>query len=104
MIPALRLGPLFNLVALSAPIAILVGIKLWKPAPRGPWVLFSLALLFYVVGDIITHNYVRLFHQSLPFPSIGNIAYLGVYPCMIAGILMLVHGVPAGTGRARSTR
>ncbi len=51
-----------------------------------------------MVGDIITHNYVRLFHQSLPFPSIGDIAYLGVYPCTIAGTL-LVHRRSPGRDR-----
>ena len=97
--PALRVGPVFSLIALSSPGAIALGVRLWKPEPRRPWYLFALGQILFLSGDVITHNYERLLHRQLPFPSIGDVFYLAVYPCMIAGILMLVRRRSPGRDR-----
>ena len=96
-IPGLRLGPIFNLIAISSPIMILVAVRLWKPQTRLPWYLFALGQTFFVAGDVITYNYDRFFGSELPFPSIGDVFYLSVYPCLVVGILLLVRrGNPGG--------
>ncbi|MFB3737624.1 MAG: putative bifunctional diguanylate cyclase/phosphodiesterase [Candidatus Velamenicoccus archaeovorus] len=99
LVPGLKVGPLFNLIALSSPVAILIAARLWKPEPRTPWLLFALGQTLFVAGDVITYNYDRLFGTELPFPSIGDVAYLAVYPCLIAGILMLVRRRSPGRDR-----
>jgi hypothetical protein len=91
LVPSLRLGPVFNLIAISSPIVILIAVRLWKPQTRLPWYLFALGQTFFVAGDVITYNYERFFGTSLPFPSIGDVFYLSVYPCLVAGILLLVR-------------
>ena len=96
-VPGLRLGPVFNLIAISSPIAILIAVRLWRPQTRLPWYLFALGMTFFVAGDVITYNYDRFFGTELPFPSIGDVFYLSVYPCLVAGILLLVRrGSPGG--------
>jgi diguanylate cyclase (GGDEF)-like protein/PAS domain S-box-containing protein len=90
-VPGLRHGWLFNLIAISSPIAIVIAVRLWKPQTRLPWYLFALGQAFFVAGDVITYNYDRFFGAELPFPSIGDVFYLSVYPCLIAGILWLVR-------------
>ena len=90
-IPGLRLGPVFNTIALSSPIAIMIAVRLWKPVSRSPWYLFALGQALFVAGDVITYNYDRFFGHALPFPSVGDVFYLSVYPCLIAGILLLVR-------------
>ena len=98
-VPGLRLGPLFNLIALSSPVAIVIAVRLWKPETRAPWYLFALGQALFVAGDVITYNYDRFFGRELPFPSIGDVFYLSVYPCLIAGIILLVRKRSPGRDR-----
>src|SRR3974390_646357 len=82
---------LFNLIGLSSPVLILVGIALHKPAARLPWLLFALGQFLFITGDVLAYNYSKIFGGDLPFPAISDIAYLLVYPCLVAGALVLVH-------------
>lgn len=95
----IRTGWLFNLIALSSPVAVLIGARLHRPPHRLPWHLFALGMSFFVAGDVITYNYDELFGTELPFPSGGDLAYLSVYPCLIAGILLMVHRRSPGRDR-----
>jgi PAS domain S-box-containing protein len=99
-VPGVRVGPLFNGLGLSAAAAILIAVRLHKPKNRLPWYLFALGQTLFVAGDVITYNYDRLFGTALPFPSIGDIFYLSVYPCLIAGLLLLVRRRSPGRDRA----
>ena len=89
--PGFRQGWLFNVIAISSPIAIVIAVRLWKPQTRLPWYLFALGQTFFVAGDVITYNYLRFFGVDLPFPSVGDVFYLSVYPCLVAGILWLIR-------------
>lgn len=95
----IRVGPFFNAIGLSSPVAILIALHLHRPGQRLPWYLFALGQTFFVMGDVITYNYGRLFHTSLPFPSVGDFFYLSVYPCLIAGLLLLVRRRSPGRDR-----
>ena len=53
-----------------------------------------------MAGDVITYNYERFFGNAPPFPSIGDLFYLSVYPFLIAGVLMLVRRRSPGRDRA----
>ena len=90
-VPGFRQGWFFNLIAVSSPIAIVCAVRMWKPEAKAPWYLFALGQTLFVAGDVITYNYDKFFGSALPFPSIGDVAYLSVYPCLIAGILLLVR-------------
>jgi hypothetical protein len=61
--------------------------------------LFALGQMLFVAGDVITYNYDKIFGTDLPFPSIGDVLYLSVYPCLIAGILLLVRRRSPGRDR-----
>jgi PAS domain S-box-containing protein len=89
--PVAKSGPLFNVLGLSSAAAILVAVRVHRPARRLPWVLFALGQTLFVAGDIITYNYDKLFGTAIPFPSVGDVAYLAVYPCLIVGILVLTR-------------
>src|SRR4051812_20842930 len=84
-------GPGFNLLGLSPVIALLVGLRRYRPVSAGPWRWFALGFLLFWAGDLYTYSYPRLFHQEVPFPSIGDAAYLVVYPALMAGLLILVR-------------
>ena len=98
-VPGSSPGPLFNLIAISSPIVIVIAVRMWKPQTRLPWYLFALGQAFFVAGDVITYNYDQFFGTALPFPSVGDVFYLSVYPCLIAGILLLVRRRRPGRDR-----
>jgi len=99
LIPGLRIGPLFNAIGLSSAIAIVIGVRLHRPDRRRPWDLVALGLALFVAGDVITYNYDRLFGSELPFPSVGDVLYLSVYPCLIGGLLLLIRSRNLGRDR-----
>ncbi|HEY3214051.1 MAG TPA: PAS domain S-box protein, partial [Actinomycetota bacterium] len=98
-LPHLRQGWVFNLISLSSPIAIVVAVRMWKPNARAPWYLFALGQTFFVIGDVITYNYHDFFGTDLPYPSIGDVAYLLVYPCLVGGLLLLIRRRNPGRDR-----
>jgi len=97
--PLAKSGPFFNILGLSSVAAIVLGIRLHRPASKLPWVLFAVGLFLFISGDFITYNYTRLFGHDIPFPSVGDVAYLAVYPCLIAGILILIKRRSPGRDR-----
>jgi PAS domain S-box-containing protein len=95
----IRVGPLFNLICFSAPVAIVVSVTIRRPARRLPWLLFALGQTLFVAGDVVTYNYERFFGSALPFPSAGDAFYLAVYPCLILGLLLLTRRRSPGRDR-----
>ncbi|MGZ5295661.1 MAG: putative bifunctional diguanylate cyclase/phosphodiesterase [Actinomycetota bacterium] len=98
-VPGMRIGGLLNLIALSSPIVILVALRLNHVEYKLPWVLIALGQVFFVTGDVITYNYQRFFGAELPYPSIGDVFYLSVYPCLFLGILLLISHRSPGRDR-----
>ena len=91
MPPFAASGPVFNLLGLSPVVAIIVGIRRYKPASRGPWIWFAVGMTLFWLGDLYTYSYPRLFGADVPFPSLGDGAYVAVYPALMAGLLMLIR-------------
>ncbi len=87
----LNIGPIYNLIGASSVVAILVATRLYRPRPALPWYLFALGQALFVSGDVITYNYERFFGTELPFPSIGDILYIAMYPSLVVGLLILIH-------------
>jgi diguanylate cyclase (GGDEF)-like protein/PAS domain S-box-containing protein len=98
-VPPLKIGLVFNVIAFSSPVVIVLAVRTWRPEQRLPWYLFALGQTLFVAGDIITYNYEKLFGSELPYPSIGDILYLSVYPCLIAGVLLMVRRRSPGRDR-----
>ena len=99
-IPSLRVGPLFNMIAMSGALAIIFTLGRHRPEQRIPWLLVALGQIVFVGGDIITYNYQRFFGGEPPFPSLGDLFYLSVYPFLVAGILLMIRRRSPGRDRA----
>jgi diguanylate cyclase (GGDEF)-like protein/PAS domain S-box-containing protein len=99
LVPGARAGVLFNAIGLSSPIVIALSLRRRDVGNRLPWVLIAVGQTLFVLGDVITYNYDRFFGTELPYPSIGDLFYLSVYPCLIAGILLLVRRRSPGRDR-----
>ncbi|NRQ49633.1 putative bifunctional diguanylate cyclase/phosphodiesterase [Aeromicrobium stalagmiti] len=80
----------FLVVGLSAVVAICWGVRQNGPATRAPWHLFVAGLLSWVVADTI-YSWNEDVRGVVPFPSISDVAYLGAYPVLAAGIFVLIR-------------
>jgi diguanylate cyclase (GGDEF)-like protein/PAS domain S-box-containing protein len=80
-----------NALGLSPVVAIGAGLRLHRPVSRGPWRLFALGMLLFWLGDVYTYSYPKLIGHEVPFPSLGDAAYIAVYPALLAGLAMLTR-------------
>jgi Signal transduction histidine kinase len=92
-------GPVFNAIGLSAAAAIIAGVRLHRPSSKAAWYLIALGMALFVAGDVLTYNYQRFFGRAVPFPSIADVFYLGTFPAVVAGLLLLVRRQNRGGDR-----
>ncbi|MGZ4149700.1 MAG: PAS domain-containing protein, partial [Actinomycetota bacterium] len=89
----------FHAIGLSAAVVILAGVALFRPRHKLPWILFAVGQTLFVGGDVISYNYEKFFHAPLPFPAISDVLYLLVYPCLVAGLLLISRRRSASSDR-----
>ncbi|MGH3009995.1 MAG: sensor histidine kinase [Gaiellaceae bacterium] len=76
----------YDLIGVSAAVAILVGVRLYRPSAAAPWFLFSGAMLLFVVGDILSST------APTSLSSADSEAfYLAGYPLLAAGLIVLIY-------------
>ena len=81
---------LYNGIGLSAVIATLTGIRRNRPADAGPWKLIAAGMGSFLLADVV-YYVLELTSEAVPFPSIADPLYLGMYPLVIAGMFRLVR-------------
>jgi diguanylate cyclase (GGDEF)-like protein/PAS domain S-box-containing protein len=92
LVPPLKGQPvLMNALGFSGVVAVLAGMRIYRPRARGAWLCFALGLTLQLAGDVYTYSVRELAHVSVPFPSIGDAMYLLVYPLLMCGLLLLVR-------------
>jgi PAS domain S-box-containing protein len=91
---------LFNLIGLSGAVAIVIGVRIHRPAQARSWYLIATGLLLFVCGDVLAYNYPSFFGTELPFPSVADLFYLAVYPFLAVGLFGLVRARASGRDRA----
>jgi diguanylate cyclase (GGDEF)-like protein/PAS domain S-box-containing protein len=75
----------YLVLALSGPVAVLVGVRAHRPAYAAPWYLAAAGLGCYFLGDLVYYSGV----DDLPGPA--DAFYLGSYPFMITALLLLIR-------------
>jgi PAS domain S-box-containing protein len=96
-----RTGWTFNLVGLSAVVAAIVGPIIHKSKDKDAWYLFAAGLGLFLAGDIVTYHPEIWFKTgNAPFPCLGDLFYVLVYPVLMAGILVLARRRSPGRDRA----
>ncbi|WP_285552662.1 putative bifunctional diguanylate cyclase/phosphodiesterase [Actinoplanes regularis] len=81
----------YNAVGLLSALAILIGVRLHRPARPAAWYWFSAGQAASAVGDLVWEYYRYVLHQE-PDPSIADVFYLGSYPLLAVGLWMLIRG------------
>lgn len=67
---------------------------------RVGWLLIGLGGLSFAVGQMIWTYYESIRGIDVPFPGWADAGYLGAYPCLIVGLMLLFGSLPMA-GRAR---
>ena len=90
---------LMNALGLSPVVAIGIGVRRHRPAARAAWILLAAGCAAFWLGDLYTYNYERFTGHEVPFPSLGDAAYVAMYPLMMGGLLLLVRRRSNGSDR-----
>src|SRR5512132_2565682 len=78
----------WGLAGLAPVVAILVGVRLHRPARPLPWLLLAAGQLAFTIGDLIFYVHDYLLHRELPLPSVADGFYLATYPLLLGGLLL----------------
>ncbi|MET9432429.1 aminotransferase class I/II-fold pyridoxal phosphate-dependent enzyme [Streptomyces sp. NPDC003036] len=82
---------MWALVGLAGVAAMLIGIRIHRPAKRWPWLLLAAANLTFTAGDTTYNILEAVYGQTNPFPSLADVFYLSTYPLFAAGIFGFVR-------------
>jgi hypothetical protein len=108
-VPAARTA-LWALIGLAGVGAVLVGVRLHRPAHLWPWWALAAGLLTFIAGDTYYNAMEEYFDASNPFPSPADACYLVTYPLFAAGLYGLIryrspgHDLPSRSTRSSSPR
>lgn len=80
----------FDIIGLSGVAAIVIGTRLNKPKNPMAWHLMAAGQLLFVLGDIFWTIYDVVLKRESPFPSLADVAYLGGYLPLVAGLVLVV--------------
>jgi diguanylate cyclase (GGDEF)-like protein/PAS domain S-box-containing protein len=81
----------YDLVGLSAVAAIVAGVWMNRPDHQLSWYLFALGQLMFVAGDLTLNYYENVLHIEAPFPSMSDAFWLGGYPILTIGLVLLIR-------------
>ncbi|HXR28376.1 MAG TPA: EAL domain-containing protein [Solirubrobacteraceae bacterium] len=94
-------GPVYNLIGGSAVVALLIGARRNAPGRhRLPWYLLAAGQGLFLISNIISYNYEKLFGTALQVPSLADPFHLAFYPFFVAGMLVLIGRREERTDRA----
>ncbi|MFF0474872.1 aminotransferase class I/II-fold pyridoxal phosphate-dependent enzyme [Streptomyces sp. NPDC004284] len=82
---------LWALIGLGGVAAILVGVRLHRPAKRWPWLVLAAANLTFVSGDTAYNVLEAFFGETRPFPSVADALYLATYPLFAVGLFGFIR-------------
>jgi diguanylate cyclase (GGDEF)-like protein len=80
----------FVAIGLCASAAIVVGVHRHRPQSAAPWLWFGAGLALNVLGTLVEDFQARVLHVEA-FPGVPDVLYLGLYPAMVVGLLLLIR-------------
>ena len=79
-------GWMMPVLSMSSAIAIVAGVRIYRPNASTAWLLMALGQFLFACGDIYTYSV-----PNVGFPSFGDAIYLAVYPAQFAGVVLLIR-------------
>ena len=76
-------------------VAVLLGVRLHRPAHPGAWYALACSMATWVAGDLAFASY-ELRGLEVPFPSFADVIYLAGYPFVLVAVAIMLRrsGVP----------
>jgi diguanylate cyclase (GGDEF)-like protein len=87
---------LYDLIGASAVVAILVGLRRYRPVRPLSWWCFAAGQASFVIGDVIYNGYAAQNGGEVPFPSSADLFYVLGYPILAVGLLIMIRGRSRG--------
>ena len=87
------------ILGLAGAAAVVLGIRLFDPRPRRPWLLLAAGQFCFAAGDVAAFL-GHAPHEITTFPSVPGCLYLAAYPIVTLGFALLVVRRPLGAGWA----
>ncbi|MGK5681378.1 putative bifunctional diguanylate cyclase/phosphodiesterase [Actinoplanes sp. URMC 104] len=94
---SLQASAAYDAIGLLTALAIVAGTRLHRPRRPAMWHWFAAGQITFVLGDITYAIYDAVLHLS-PYPSLADAFYLGSYPMLATGLLLLVRQHRSSTG------
>jgi diguanylate cyclase (GGDEF)-like protein len=82
--------PLYICVNAAAVVAVIVGIRRWRPEPALPWWLMAVGQAVYTAGDFLFY-WARYISHVEEFPGIADVFYLGRIPFMVVALALIIR-------------
>jgi signal transduction histidine kinase len=90
--PAFAKLVVWPVIGFSSAAVIVVGIRRNRPDRPLAWYLFAIGQVLFALGDTLYAVRVRVLHDpSTVFPSYIDFLYLAFYPCLAAGLWLLIR-------------
>ena len=80
-------------------LAVLVGLRVFRPARKLPWYLLAAALLCFTIGDVMYFTAATT-DPDPPFPTVADYFYLAVYPLLAASFSLIIRARSGVENRA----
>jgi signal transduction histidine kinase len=87
---------LYGSVSASAVVFMIVGVRRHRPANATPWLVLIAAQVIYLAADLTFYT-LHFLMESDAYPSPADALYLGHYPLVIIGVLLLVRSRARGS-------
>ncbi len=87
--------------SLSACMAAIVAVRNWRSRTGYAWALIALGLFMIALGEVAWGLQELGMHREVPFPSVADVGYLGIYPPVFLGLLLMPHAPVSGLKRMR---
>ena len=81
----------YNLISLSVVVAILIGVRRYRPRSPAAWYLMAAGQCLWAIADAIFSWQIDVLEKDV-FPSIADVFYLAGYPTFAVGLALLVRG------------
>jgi signal transduction histidine kinase len=99
ILPSAAKPPCYAALGVAGAIALIAGVRLYRPSRPLAWYLLAAGQLLFTAGDAVNNIYAWILHLEPPFPSVADALYLSVYVLQVAGLLLLVRGQTPGRDR-----
>ncbi len=87
--------------SLAAFMAAVVAARNWHSRTGYAWALIALGLFMVATGELAWGVQELGMHGEVPFPSVADVGYLGIYPPVFLGLLLMPHAPVSGLKRVR---